>query len=209
MHTHYTINANPYRQASFIKSAAKINQLPPDEGIEVAFVGRSNAGKSSALNCLTEQKNLAKTSKTPGCTQLINLFELDPHRRLIDLPGYGFAKVSQKIKAGWQDTMSLYLESRLCLRGIILLSDCRHPLKPLDEKMLHVAIDRGIAVHVVLTKTDKISKSQVLTTLSGVKKRLNLPSTLISVQGFSANHKMGLTELIATLNQWFEFSATE
>ena len=128
---------NPlYRQAQFLTSAAALNQLPPDEGIEVAFAGRSNAGKSTVLNVLTGQRQLARTSKTPGRTQLINLFTLDEHRRLVDLPGYGFAQVPQSVKLRWQETLSQYLEQRDCLKGLILLMDSRHPLQALDLNLL-------------------------------------------------------------------------
>jgi len=120
---------NPYTKAEFIKSAAKVSQLPPDLGYEVAFAGRSNAGKSSALNCLTSIKNLARTSKTPGRTQLINLFSLDDERRLVDLPGYGYAKVALKIKLEWQKNLAHYLETRQSLKGLVLLMDIRHHSK--------------------------------------------------------------------------------
>src|SRR5436190_8476218 len=122
---------NPYAQAIFLKSAARVEQLPSDEGFEVAFAGRSNAGKSSALNCLTGIKNLARTSKTPGRTQLINLFSLDEARRLVDLPGYGYAKVALQIKMEWQKNLARYLEVRHSLKGLVLLMDIRHPLKDL------------------------------------------------------------------------------
>lgn len=117
---------NLYSKAVFLKSAARVNQLPEDSGYEVAFAGRSNAGKSSALNCLTNNKNLARTSKTPGRTQLINLFSLDEQRRLVDLPGYGYAKVAMEVKLEWQKNLAHYLEARQCLRGLILLMDVRH-----------------------------------------------------------------------------------
>ena len=125
-----------YRQTTFLTSAAKLSQLPIDQGIEVAFAGRSNAGKSSALNALTGQRGLARASKTPGRTQLINLFELQPDKFLVDLPGYGFAKVSIEVKKRWQETLAQYLQQRKCLAGLVLLSDIRHPLKELDVNML-------------------------------------------------------------------------
>src|SRR5262245_48745088 len=133
--------ANPYVKAVFLKSAARVSQLPPDLGYEVAFAGRSNAGKSSALNCLTGIKNLARTSKTPGRTQLINLFQLDEERRLVDLPGYGYAKVAMQVKMDWQQNLAHYLEVRNSLKGLVLLMDIRHPLKDLDKMMVDWALN--------------------------------------------------------------------
>ncbi|WP_133139612.1 ribosome biogenesis GTP-binding protein YihA/YsxC [Legionella genomosp. 1] len=194
---------NPYQQAVFLKSAAKVNQLPDDEGYEVAFAGRSNAGKSSALNCLTGIRQLARTSKTPGRTQLINLFSLDEERRLVDLPGYGFAKVDLKTKQDWQKNLAHYLEVRQCLKGLILLMDCRHPLKELDQMMINWSLDRELPVHILLTKSDKISKSEARNTLLRVKKQYDLMPDLITAQTFSSLKKEGVEELIKQLNQWY------
>jgi GTP-binding protein len=195
---------NPYSKASFIKSAARVDQLPADEGYEVAFAGRSNAGKSSALNCLTGVKQLARTSKTPGRTQLINLFGLDETRRLVDLPGYGYAKVALQIKQEWQKNLAHYLEVRQCLRGLVLLMDCRHPLKDLDQMMVDWALDRQIPVHILLTKADKLSKSEVKNIVINVRKYYQLQEELVSVQAFSSLKKQGVDELIAQLNTWYE-----
>lgn len=197
--------SNPYTKATFLKSAARVNQLPPDEGYEVAFAGRSNAGKSSALNCLTQIRQLARTSKTPGRTQLINLFTLDEKRRLVDLPGYGYAEVPLKIKETWQKTLTQYLGSRQCLAGLILLMDCRHPLKDLDQLMVDCAIDRQLPVHILLTKADKLNKSEVKNVVSIVKKHYELYDSLISVQAFSTLKKEGLDALITQLNSWYEW----
>ncbi|MDP1603512.1 MAG: ribosome biogenesis GTP-binding protein YihA/YsxC [Legionella sp.] len=199
---------NPYSKANFIKSAARVDQLPADEGYEVAFAGRSNAGKSSALNCLTGIRQLARTSKTPGRTQLINLFGLDESRRLVDLPGYGYAKVALQIKQEWQKNLAHYLETRQCLRGLVLLMDCRHPLKDLDQMMVDWALDRQIPVHILLTKADKISKSDVKNTVINVRKHYQLQEDLVSVQAFSSLKKQGVDELIAQLNTWYELSPT-
>jgi len=196
---------NPYAQAEFIKSAAKVDQLPADEGYEVAFAGRSNAGKSSALNCLTGIRQLARTSKTPGRTQLINLFAIGPSRRLVDLPGYGYAKVALQVKHDWQKNLAHYLEVRQCLRGLVLLMDCRHPLKDLDQMMVDWALDRQIPVHILLTKADKISRSEVKNTLLNVKKHYQLREDLVSVQGFSSLKKIGVDELITQLNVWYDW----
>ncbi|KTC86997.1 ribosome biogenesis GTP-binding protein YihA/YsxC [Legionella brunensis] len=194
---------NPYARASFLKSAARVNQLPDDQGVEVAFAGRSNAGKSSALNCLTGIRQLARTSKTPGRTQLINLFSLDESRRLVDLPGYGYAKVAQEIKQEWQQHLAHYLEVRQCLRGLVLLMDSRHPLKELDQMMVEWSLSRQLPVHILLTKADKLSRSDVKNAVSKVRKHYQAVSDLISVQAFSSLKKEGLDELILKLNEWF------
>ncbi|MFT4058483.1 MAG: ribosome biogenesis GTP-binding protein YihA/YsxC [Legionella sp.] len=195
---------NPYSKAVFLKSAARVVHLPDDLGYEVAFAGRSNAGKSSALNCLTGIKGLARTSKTPGRTQLINLFSLDEQRRLVDLPGYGYAKVAMQVKIEWQKHLAHYLEIRQCLRGLVLLMDIRHPLKDLDQMMVDWALNRELPVHILLTKADKLSRGEAKNTLLNVRKYYELASHLISVQTFSSLKKEGVGELIALLNQWFE-----
>lgn len=156
---------NPYRTASYVISAHHLKQLPADSGYEVAFAGRSNAGKSSAINTLTEQKSLARTSKTPGRTQQIVIFDLDEERRIADLPGYGYAKVPQKLKAHWQQVMQRYFEQRKCLRGVVLVMDIRHPMKPFDEQMLAWCSASGVPCHVLLTKADKLKRGQAATTL--------------------------------------------
>ncbi|WP_019215545.1 ribosome biogenesis GTP-binding protein YihA/YsxC [Legionella tunisiensis] len=194
---------NPYTQASFLKSAARVEHLPADEGFEVAFAGRSNAGKSSALNCLTGIKQLARTSKTPGRTQLINLFSLDDQRRLVDLPGYGFAKVAQQVKQDWQKNLAHYLEVRQCLKGLVLLMDCRHPLKELDQMMVDWSLDRELPVHILLTKADKLSRSEVKNTVLKVRRHYQLMEEFVSVQTFSSLKKEGVDELIMKLNEWF------
>ncbi len=196
-----------YNQAVFLKSAAQVSQLPEDNGTEVAFAGRSNAGKSSALNCLTGIKNLARTSKTPGRTQLINLFTVrDEAHRLVDLPGYGYAKVSEKTKLAWQKHLAEYLEVRKSLKGLILLMDIRHPLKELDEMMISWCIERTLPVHILLTKADKLSKSQASQALSFVKKNYDLwIDHGVTVQTFSSLKKQGLDELVQQLNTWFEW----
>lgn len=177
--------------------------MPPETGVEVAFAGRSNAGKSSAINALTNHK-LARTSKTPGRTQLINFFNLSDTQRLVDLPGYGYAKVSRELKEKWQRDLSEYLQKRQCLQGLILLMDIRHPLQEFDTTMLHWAVKGDMPVHVLLTKADKLSRSQANTALFGVQKELkNLGlSDAISVQCFSSLKNTGLDELKEVLNSW-------
>ena len=194
---------NPdYRQAQFLTSAAKLHQCPPDEGWEVAFAGRSNAGKSSALNSLTNNKKLAKTSRTPGRTQLINFFELSASQRLVDLPGYGFAKVPVAVKKEWTRQLENYLAKRQCLRGMILLMDVRHPLQPFDEQMLNWALAAHMPVHILLTKADKLKKGPAGNALQSVRKAMKPHEDLVSVQLFSALKHTGHDHLIQVLNGW-------
>ncbi len=195
---------NPYSQATFLKSAANIEQLPPDNGFEVAFVGRSNAGKSSALNFLTGIKQLARTSKTPGRTQLINLFTLDDSRRLVDLPGYGYAKVAQTVKQAWQKNLAEYLEYRQCLKGLVLLMDSRHPLKNLDKTFIDWALERQLPIHILLTKVDKLSRGEINNVVFKVR-NYYYPLKLITVQAFSTLKKIGAEELIQRMNYWYEW----
>ena len=198
---------NPYSQAKFLKSAPRADQLPEDIGYEVAFAGRSNAGKSSALNCLTGIRQLARTSKTPGRTQLINVFTLDDEsRRLIDLPGYGYAKVALSVKHDWQKNLAHYLDVRQSLRGLVLLMDVRHPLKELDQSMINWALDRQLPVHILLTKADKLSRGSVQNTILQVRRHYELVPDLITVQSFSSLKKQGVDELIRVLNQWMALS---
>ena len=196
---------NPFRVARYLMGAAKLNQLPPDEGIEVALAGRSNAGKSTALNGITDQKNLAKTSKTPGRTQLINLFMINETCRLTDLPGYGFAKVSKDQKAQWQKTLSKYLQERQCLKALVVFMDIRHPLKETDKQMVQWAVTANIPVHVVLSKADKLKSGARKTALLAAKKRVERISDQITTQVFSATSKLGLEELIEKLASWYAF----
>lgn len=207
-----SILLNPYTQAEFLKSAARVEHLPADTGYEVAFAGRSNAGKSSALNCLTGNKRLARTSKTPGRTQLINLFIVkDADHRLVDLPGYGYAKVARQVKEDWQTHLAHYLEVRDSLRGLVILMDSRHPLKESDQLLIQWAINRMLPVHLLLTKADKLSRNQTQQAVNVVKNYCaKLPIdldlyTAPSVQAFSTLKKQGIETLVDRLNQWFEW----
>ena len=194
--------ANPYKNTGFLTSANALSQLPSDEGAEVAFAGRSNAGKSSALNVITEQRNLARTSKTPGRTQLINFFEVDADHRLVDLPGYGYAKVPEKIKRHWQQVLSDYLATRQCLRGLILLMDIRHPMKEFDRQMLDWCEHQQMPVHILLTKADKLKRGPASNTLQSIRKILKADYPLTSVQLFSAHNLQGVEEARDKLSAW-------
>ena len=193
-----------YFQASFITSAAKLSQSPEDTGYEIAFAGRSNAGKSSAINTLCQQTALARTSRTPGRTQLLNFFRVDDQRRLVDLPGYGYAAVAQDIKADWQGALADYLEKRECLRGVILMMDSRHPLKDYDIQMLEWANHIEIPVHALLTKVDKLNRKEQAISLERVDAALKEFSLEFSVQLFSSLKRWGVDEAHEKLDQWFE-----
>jgi len=198
--TSATRKHNPYRAARYVISAHHLRQLGEDSGFEVAFAGRSNAGKSSAINSLTGQKSLARTSKTPGRTQQIVLFEIDEERRIADLPGYGYAKVPEQLRAHWRQLMQTYFERRRSLRGVVLVMDIRHPLRPFDEQMLAWCAAAGVPCHVLLTKADKLKRGPAQSTLLKVRKSLPAGAT---AQVFSARKPAGLDELIERLDLWY------
>jgi len=179
------------RETQFLTSAASASGFVPDIGTEVAFSGRSNAGKSSAINTICEHINLARTSKTPGRTQLINFFSINDDMRLVDLPGFGFAKVPQKMKLDWQKLMQTYFEERESLKALIQIMDVRHPLKPFDLQMLAWAKDSELPAHILLTKADKLKRGPAKSTLLKVKRELG---EFASVQLFSSQDKQGLDE---------------
>lgn len=185
---------NPFRAARFATSAPDPHRLPPDAGSEVAFAGRSNAGKSSALNAICDQAGLARTSKTPGRTQLLNVFVLDETRRLIDLPGYGYAKVPEAMRAKWRSMIDAYLRERESLRGVVLIMDARHPLKDFDRQMLTFCHASGLACHVLLTKSDKLSRSGATRTLAAARAEFAKQGWTATAQLFSALAKTGLDE---------------
>lgn len=195
--------ARRYHVASFLQSASKLSQLPEDTGYEVAFVGRSNAGKSSALNTLTGQNKLAKTSKQPGRTQLINLFSLDASRRIVDLPGYGYAKVAQAISERWQETLTEYLNERKCLRGLILVMDIRHIDKPIDHDILRWAHESALPAHVLLTKADKLSKHLQNQAKQKLSHALKKQGMTVDVQVFSSLKRLGVETLCEKLDSWY------
>jgi GTP-binding protein len=189
-------------KATFTLSAPDIRRLPEDSGIEVAFAGRSNAGKSSALNTLTNQRGLARVSKTPGRTQLINIFEVAPNRRLVDLPGYGFAKVPIEMKKKWQKALGEYLEKRECLKGLVILMDIRHPLKDLDMDLIQWAADSDLPILALLTKCDKLSQGKRSSEVLQVKKALSSLNADITVQAFSSLKYTGLEQANNIICNW-------
>jgi GTP-binding protein len=195
-------SAPSYRRAEFLTSASKLSQCPPDDGWEVAFAGRSNAGKSSAINSLTGNKKMAKTSKTPGRTQLINFFQLTESQRLVDLPGYGYAKVPLAVKREWTKQLENYLQKRQSLRGLILLMDVRRPMQPFDQQMLTWALEASMPVHILLTKADKLKRGPASSALLKVRSELQPYSELASVQLFSATKHSGHQELVKVLDAW-------
>lgn len=198
-----------FNTANFLTSAPSLNECPYESGSEVAFAGRSNAGKSSAINTLTRNNKLARTSKTPGRTQLINFFSLgNEQQRLVDLPGYGYAKVPLATKEKWQNHLSEYLQKRQSLRGLILLMDIRHPLQSFDTTMLNWSVDTEMPVHILLTKSDKLNRGAARTTLLQVEKHLREAKVndLVTVQTFSSLAKEGLDQLETVLSQWLALS---
>ncbi|WP_225086312.1 ribosome biogenesis GTP-binding protein YihA/YsxC [Pectobacterium colocasium] len=192
-----------YHMTRFIISAPDIRHLATDSGIEVAFAGRSNAGKSSALNTLTNQKNLARTSKTPGRTQLINLFEVTDGVRLVDLPGYGYAEVPEQMKIKWQRALGEYLQKRNSLKGLVVLMDIRHPLKDLDQQMIQWAVDVELPVLVLLTKADKLASGARKAQLNTVREAVLPFMGDIQVEAFSSLKKLGVDKLRQKLDNWF------
>ncbi len=198
-----------YTQTKFLTSAPDIRHFQEDSGIEVAFAGRSNAGKSSALNKLTRQKGLARTSKTPGRTQLINVFELDEDRRLVDLPGYGYAKVPLAMKNKWQKALSEYLANRKSLRGLVVLMDIRHPFKDLDQQLIQWAVDSELPVLALLTKADKLKSGKRKAQLLMAREASLAFCGDITVNVFSSLSGIGLNDVESKLDEWFGYSDLE
>ncbi|PAU36329.1 YihA family ribosome biogenesis GTP-binding protein [Vibrio coralliilyticus] len=192
-----------YQNTHFITSAPDIRHMPEDEGIEVAFAGRSNAGKSSSLNRLTNQRSLAKTSKTPGRTQLINLFKVTDGCHIVDLPGYGFAQVPLEMKKKWQKSLGEYLQKRQSLKGLVVLMDIRHPMKDLDQQLIFWAVDSGIPVQVLLTKADKLKSGARKAQVLKIKKDSAGFGGDVSVAAFSSLKGIGVDVLRNKLDEWF------
>ncbi|OMH28033.1 ribosome biogenesis GTP-binding protein YihA/YsxC [Motiliproteus sp. MSK22-1] len=193
-----------YNSARYLVSASRFDQCPADDGYEVAFAGRSNAGKSSAINALTGNSKLARTSKTPGRTQLINFFDLNvENTRLVDLPGYGYAKVPMAMKEHWQKHLDTYLQKRDCLRGLVLMMDIRHPMKEFDQMMVEWCQNSEMPLHILLTKADKLKRGPAQSTLLKLQKELmSEMGELVSIQTFSALKRTGVDELRKRLDNW-------
>lgn len=190
-----------FNNTEFVTSAANLAACPDDSDVEVAFAGRSNAGKSSAINAITGQSRLARISKTPGRTQLINFFQVAERQYLVDLPGYGFAKVPLAVKEKWQAELENYLRKREALAGIVLLSDVRHPLKEFDQMMLNWSVQSELPVLLLLTKSDKLKRGAAQNTLLKVRRQVEeLPE--VEVQLFSALKNTGIDEARSRLTSW-------
>jgi len=196
---------NPvYHQAKFLKSSPNLKDTPPDVGKEIAFAGRSNAGKSSAINTLTRQNALARTSKTPGRTQMLNFFEISGQQRLVDLPGYGYAKVPLEVKEKWHQLMEIYLTKRNSLCAIVLVMDVRHPLTEFDWQMVEWCQHTGLALHILLTKADKLTYGAGKNTLLQIQRELKDATIPITIQLFSALKKTGIDEVHQALDALFD-----
>jgi GTP-binding protein len=195
---------NFYHTAKFLISATNLHQAPVDHGYEVAFVGRSNSGKSSAINALCNQKKLCRTSKTPGRTQLINFFQLDEERRLVDLPGYGYAQAPYQKQIQWQEYITDYLTYRVCLRGLILLMDIRHHSTEYDINLIQWSLNKNISIHVLLTKADKLNRGPALAQLRAVQQKLNEYPNIVGTQIFSAVTRHGLEQTYTILDKWLQ-----
>ena len=187
-------------------SASQLSEAPEDKGKEIAFAGRSNAGKSSAINTLTRQHSLARISKTPGRTQLLNFFEIDDQRKFVDLPGYGYAKVPLEVKKKWHKMMENYLQKRTALCGIVLVMDVRHPLTEFDMQMIEWCEYTKLPLHILLTKADKLNYGAAKNTLFKVKRELEDINITVSLQLFSSLKKMGIDDVHQVLDEWFEFN---
>lgn len=201
--------SNPFARAKYLLSAHTPRQLPAEGGREVAFAGRSNAGKSSALNAICQQNALARVSKTPGRTQQLVYFDLPPFADiyLVDLPGYGYAKVPKEMQEHWQAFIADYFETRNSLAGLVVVMDIRHPLKEYDQQMLGYAVRRGIPAHVLLTKADKLSRGAAGNVLLQVRRELGaMFGDSISVQVFSGESKQGVEEARSVLHRWLELA---
>ncbi len=194
---------NAYRKATFLTSASSLDQLPPDTGLEVAFAGRSNSGKSSALNAITGRKRLARISKTPGRTQLINVFPFSESMALVDLPGYGYARVPAKLRDHWQRTLPAYLARRQALQGLMLIMDIRHPLREFDRQLLSWSQHAGLPVHILLSKCDKLRRGPARSAAEAVRRVLRADFPGANAQLFSAESGEGVDAARAVLDRWF------
>jgi GTP-binding protein len=198
-----------FANAVFTISAAKLSDLPPPSGAEIAFAGRSNSGKSSAINTLAGRTRLAFVSKTPGRTQLINFFRLVNGAFLVDLPGYGYADVPEEIRRQWQGVLAAYLTRRTSICGLVLIMDARRPLTDLDRQMLEWFGPTGKPIHILLTKADKLTRSEAAKTLSAVRSQLTPWAEQVSVQLFSSLKKTGMEEAEKAIGSWLGVAADE
>ena len=199
---------NPdFQRAAFLTAAADLAGTPPDSGREVAFAGRSNAGKSSAINTICHQKALARTSKTPGRTQQLIFVRIDDERRLVDLPGYGFARVALAVKERWQGLMARYLSQRESLRGLVVVMDIRHPLGELDRQMIDWGAGGGLPLLLLLTKADKLKRGAVQSAVASVRRAVAGSAVSIDVLAFSATSRSGLEAAQAQLSEWLQLPA--
>lgn len=196
------------RDPTFILGAAEPKQFPDDALVEIAFAGRSNVGKSSAINAITNRRKLARTSKQPGRTQQINFFSMGENARLVDLPGYGFAQVPLAVKNQWQETIRTYLANRQNLIILVLLMDIRHPLTDLDQQMLKWASDSTLPTQVLLTKADKFKKGKIASTVLSVERELNKLPGQFAVEPFSSQNYLGVNEMRSQLAEWVDNSST-
>ncbi len=199
--------ANPLARAQYMLAAHNPQQLPPDGGFEVAFAGRSNAGKSSALNAICQQNALARVSKTPGRTQQLVFFDIPPttDRFLVDLPGYGYAKVPKDLQAHWQKFLDGYFRTREALKGLVVVMDIRHPLKDYDKQMLGYAVSRGLPAHAILTKADKLGRGAQGNAILAVRKDMQAEyRDAVSVQLFSGESRQGVDEARAVIGRWLQ-----
>ena len=192
-----------FRKTHFVTSAAKLSQLPDDNGSEIAFIGRSNSGKSSSLNAICDQKHLAKTSRTPGRTRLINLFEVAPGKTLVDLPGYGYAAVPETMKKQWQDSLTQYLQKRRALRGIVITMDIRTPLRDHDRLIIDWSVAANLQTLILLTKADKFGVNKRREAMGELKVQLSEFGGNFTVIPFSALKKISIDEARTILNRWF------
>lgn len=193
-----------YNKTFFLKSISNISDINIEYGIEIAFIGYSNSGKSSAVNALTHQKKLARCSKTPGCTQLINFFQVFSNFRIVDLPGYGYAKCPISIKLKWEKLIYSYLKQRKSLKGLVLLMDIRNPLKIYDQHIVNIALEKNIPIFILLTKCDKLTLSQQKIQFQIVYKKLQLFLKEVHIELFSSLKKIGIKKLQSKLNLWYQ-----
>ncbi|TZF81230.1 ribosome biogenesis GTP-binding protein YihA/YsxC [Cognatilysobacter lacus] len=204
--------SNPFQRARYMLSAHNTPQLPPDGGFEVAFAGRSNAGKSTALNAICQQGSLARVSKTPGRTQQLVFFDFTPKQHeqpaakyLVDLPGYGYAKVPKDLQAHWQTFVDRYFTTRQALKGLVVVMDIRHPLKDYDLQMLGYAANRGLPAHALLTKADKLGRGQQMQTMQAVQRELHSRfGDSVTAQVFSGESKLGVDVARGVVARWLE-----